>query len=274
MPTVRQRRLGTELRKARRAAGLTLEQAAEALGIAHTTMGRYESAEHRPTLARVTEMLGLYGGDEATQLAILELARKARERGWWAPYGGVLDLSFVEVEDDASRILTWQTQLIHGLLQTPEYTRALIRMDTDDDEQVGERLEAREHRKAILARDTAPQLELVLDEAALRRPVGGPDVMRGQLRSLLIAGERSNVTVRVLPMEVGEYPFIGHGSVTIFGFAAESEPDVAYLESFAGGLFVEDVGQVRTCREKLNRISDLALSAEESADLIGAIVKE
>lgn len=273
MPTVRQRRLGTELKEARKAAGFTLEQAGDALGIAHTTLGRYENAENRPALARVIEMLGLYGGSEALQLAILDLARRARERGWWATYGGVLDPSFAEVEDDAVRISSWQAQLIHGLLQTPDYTRALIRMDTGDEDEIENRLEARQHRKAILARTDAPVLDVVMDEAVLRRPVGGPEVMRGQLRALLQAGERPNVSVRVLPLAAGAYPFIGHGSCSIFGFARKTDPDVAYMETYSGGLFVEDVAEVRRCSKKMQEASDVALSEDDSAALIRAIVK-
>lgn len=274
MPTVRQRRLGAELKNARRAAGLTLEQAAATLGIAHTTMGRWESAENRPPLARVTEMLGLYGGDEAMQLAIMELARKVRERGWWAPYGGVLDPSFAEAEADASRIRTWNVQVVHGLLQTPDYARAVLWADATDEDEVNRRIQAREHRKAVLARDDAPTLEVLLDEAVLRRSIGDCGVMRGQLRALLEAGARATVSVRVVPTSLGAYPYIGNGSVTIFGFRRPIDPDVAYIESFAGGIFVEDVGEVRRCNLVVDRISEMALSEEESAALIGAIIKE
>lgn len=273
-PTVRQRRLGSEIKKARREAGFTLEQAAAALEIAHTTLGRWESAETRLPVARVAELLGLYGGSEAYRLALEEIARKVRTRGWWASYSDVLAPSFAELEDDASSIRIWQVQLIPGLLQIPAYARTLISMDATDEAEIDRRLQAREHRKAILARSDAPNLEVLLEEAVLRRPVGGREVMRGQLAALLELGERPNVSIRVLPFESGGYPFIGNGSVMVFGFPRAIDPDVAYIESFAGGLFVEAPDQVRGCSEKVREISDEALSGEDSAARIRAIAKE
>ncbi|MGH3392700.1 MAG: DUF5753 domain-containing protein, partial [Actinomadura sp.] len=117
-------------------------------------------------------------------------------------------------------------------------------------------------------------LSLLLDESVLRRPVGGPEVMRGQLRVLMEAADRPNVSVRVVPTSIGVYPYIGSGSMTIFGFPRTIDPDVAYIESFAGGIFVEDVGEVRRCNLVIDRISDTALSEDESTALIREIIEE
>ncbi|MBC6464238.1 helix-turn-helix domain-containing protein [Actinomadura alba] len=273
-PTVRHRRLAAELRHLREAANLTPADAAAALGWSKSKLTRFETAATRPQPADVAAMFGLYGGDEALKLALVELARKIRTRGWWATYSDVLAPSFVELENDASTIRTWGAHLIHGLLQTPDYTRAVIRADVTDEAEVNRRLQAREHRKAVLAREDAPRLDVVLDEAVLRRPVGGPEVMRGQLRALLEAGQRENITVRVVPIEAGAYPNIGAGSVTIFGFPRQIDLDVAHVESFAGGVFVEDLVEVRRCSVTVDRISELALSEERSAALIRAITEE
>lgn len=251
-----------------------MEQVAAALGVNRTTIVRYETAKTRPRPSDVAELLGLYGGGEALQLALMELARRVRTRGWWAAYSDVLAPSFAELEDDASSIRIWQVQLVPGLLQTEDYARTLVRMDAADDAEINRRLQARQHRKAVLARDDAPALDVILDEAILRRPVGGREVMRGQLGALLDAGERPSVSVRIVPVEAGSYPYIGNGSVMIFGFPREIDLDVAYIESFAGGLFVEDAAQVRGCTEKVDQISDLALSEDDSAALIRAITKE
>lgn len=273
-PTVRQRRLGAELRKAREEARLTLEQASAALGIVRTTLGRYETAETRPTPARVAEMLGLYGGDEALKLALMQLAREGRTRGWWVAFPDVLSPSLAELEHYAKRIRSLQVQIVPGLLQTPDYARTLIRGYTQDATEVRKRLQAREHRKAVLAGEDALVLDVILDEAVLRRPIGGPEVMRGQLAALLEAAERPNISIRVVPLEAGDYPSIGNGSVTIFEFPRSIDPNVAFTESFAGGIFIEDLGEVRRCSFELDRTSEHALSEDESAARIRAINKE
>lgn len=272
-PTVRHRRLAAELRRLREAAGLTPPDAAAALGWSRSKLTRFETAATRPQASDVAAMLGLYGGDEALKLALMQLARDIRTRGWWAVYGDVLAPSFAELEDAAKKIRTWQAQLIHGLLQTSDYARAVIRMDATDEAEINRRLQARAHRQAVLAREDAPTLEVLLDEAVLRRPVGGPEVMHGQLRALLEAGARPNISIRVVPIEIGGYPYMGNGSVTIFGFSRTIDPDVAFTESFAGGVFVEDIGEVRRCNLIFDRISEKALSEEDSAALIGAIIK-
>lgn len=273
-PTVRHRRLARELRQAREAAGITMEQASAALGWSRPKLVRFETAKTRPQARDVAEMFGLYGGEEALKLALMQLARDIRTRGWWSAYGDVLVPSFIELENDASTIRSWQVQLIHGLLQTPDYARAVMRADVVGDAEINRRLQAREHRKAVLARDDAPALEVLLDEAVLRRPVGGLEVLHGQLRALLEAGARENVSVRVVPTSLGAYPALGNGSVTIFGFPRAIDPDVAYVESFAGGTFVEDTTEVRRCSFEVDRISETALSEEDSAGLIRDIIKE
>lgn len=273
-PTVRHRYLARELRRLREAAGLNMEQAAAALGTSRPTVVRLETAGTRPRQAIVAEMVDLYGGGEALKLALMELARKIRTRGWWTAYGDVLSPSFAELEDEANEIRGLQVQVIHGLLQTTDYAHALIRGYTQDAKEINRRLQAREHRKAVLARQDAPTLNMVMDEAILHRQIGGPKVMHGQLAALLEAGERPNISIRVIPVEAGGYPSIGNGSVTIFRFPRSIDPDVAYTESFAGGIFVEDLGAVRSCSVEVDRISEHALPEDESAARIRAINKE
>lgn len=273
-PTVRHRRLAAELRRLREAAELSPPAAASALGWSRSKLTRFETADTRPQPSDVADMLGLYGGDDALKLALMQLARDIRTRGWWSAYSDVLAGSFAELENDADQIRSWNPQIVHGLLQTQDYARTLIRGYSTDVAEVNRRLQAREHRKAVLAREDAPSLSLVLDEAVLRRPVGGPEVMRGQLRALLEAGERSNVSVRVMPTSAGWYPSIGEGSFTLFGFPRPIDLDVAYLETVAGGIYVEDVGEVRRCSVRYDELSDSALSENDSAVLIRAITKE
>lgn len=273
-PTVRHRRLGALLRRLREEARINPAAAAASLGWSKSKLTRFETAETRPQPADVAAMLGVYGGDEGLKLALIQLARDVRTRGWWSTYNDVLSGAFAELENDAAEIKSWQVQVIHGLLQTPDYARALIRGYSKDDAEVNRRLQAREHRKAILAREDAPNLTLVLDEAVLRRPVGGCEVMSGQLRALLEAGERPNISVRVVPAEVGWYPSLGEGSFTLFTFPRPIDLDVAYLESIAGSVYVEDGTEVRRCSLVFDRISEMALSETESAALIRAITEE
>lgn len=274
-PTVRHRRLANELRKRREHVGITAEDAASALGWSRTKLTRFETARTRPTPANVTEMLDLYGGvDEGLKLALTQLARDVRKRGWWSAYGDVLTGSFAELEDDASHIRSWQTQVIPGLLQTEDYARTLIAEDTPDETQVDRRLQARLHRRTLLLRQSAPELHVLIDEAVLRRPVGGTEVMKGQLEALLAARDRPNISIRVVPTSIGQYPALGDGSFVIFTFPRSADQDVTYLESVAGGIYIEDIEQVHRCSVTYQRIADVALHEEDSAALIAAIAKE
>ncbi|HEX6472955.1 MAG TPA: helix-turn-helix transcriptional regulator [Streptosporangiaceae bacterium] len=273
-PTVRHRRLAGELRRLRERAGMTPEQAAAALGWSRPKLVRVETAKTRPKPADVAAALDLYGGPDELKLALMEAARNVRRRGWWSAYDDVLAGSYAELEDDAAEIRSWQVQVIHGLLQTQEYARTLIRNHSADEQEVDRRVQARMMRQTLLARQNAPALQVLIEEAVLRRPVGGVEVMRGQLDALLRAHLRPNVSIRVVPMSVGIYPSLGEGSFTIFSFPRPIDPDVVYLESVAGGVYLEDVEQVRRCGATFDNIADVALSDEESAALIAAIAEE
>jgi hypothetical protein len=207
-------------------------------------------------------------------LALVEAARNIRRRGWWSAYDDVLAGSYAELEDDVAEIRSWQVQVVHGLLQTHEYARTLILGDSADEQEVERRVQARMMRQTLLARQNAPVLKILIEEAVLRRPVGGVEVMRGQLNALLLARLRPNISIRVVPMPVGIYPSLGEGSFTIFSFPRPIDPDVVYLESVAGGLYLEEVEQVRRCSVTFDHIADVALSEEDSAALIAAIAEE
>jgi transcriptional regulator with XRE-family HTH domain len=273
--TVRHRRLGTELRKLRERAGMTPEAAARSLGWSRPKLVKFETAARRPTLAEVSEMLDLYGGDDAIKLALMQLTRDVHKRGWWSAYDDVLSGSFAELEDLASEIHSFQAQLVPGLLQTEDYALALIRAGRQTREDlVDQRLRARMTRKTLLLRQHPPTLTIVLDEAVLRRPVGGTEVMHRQFESLLETRRRSNVSVQVLPASVGLHPAIGEGSFVIFGFPEPGTPDVVYLETVAGGLYVEDIQQVARCSVKFRHIAEMALTVEESAAFVAGLIKE
>ncbi|WP_089330721.1 helix-turn-helix domain-containing protein [Actinomadura meyerae] len=274
-PTVRHRRLARQLRQQREKAGLTMEGAAAALGWSRPKLLRFETAKTRPKPSDVEEMLDLYGGDEGIKLALMQLARDIRKRGWWSAFNDVLTGSFAELEDDAIAIRSWQVQFIPGLLQTSDYAMALIRVLSPEDSEdvLLRRLQARMARRAILERENAPSYTVVLDESVLRRAVGGPQIMARQLEALASASAKPNISIRVMPISVGEHAGMD-GPFVALSFAGELDQDVIYLEGMGGEIYVEDVGQVARGNVRFDRICEQALAEEDSLALIADIAKE
>ncbi|NDU73838.1 helix-turn-helix domain-containing protein [Actinomadura sp. DSM 109109] len=274
-PTVRHRRLARQLRQQREKAGLSMERAAAALGWSRPKLLRFETAKTRPKPSDVEEMLDLYGGDEGVKLALMQLARDIRKRGWWSAFNDVLTGSFAELEDDATDIRSWQVQFIPGLLQTSDYALALIRILSPEDSEdvLLRRLQARMARRAILERENAPAFTVVLDEAVLRRAVGGPQVMARQLEMLVNAAAKPNISIRVMPISVGEHAGMD-GPFVALTFAGELDQDVVYLEGMGGEVYVEEVGQVTRCNVRFDRICEQALTEKDSVALIADIAEE
>jgi transcriptional regulator with XRE-family HTH domain len=274
-PTVRHRRLAAELRRLRKRAELRPEQAAAALGWSRPKLVKFETARNAPTAADVAAMLELYGAPEAYRTALVQLSRDVRKRGWWTAYDDVLPSSYAELEDDATEIRSWQVQEIPALLQTDEYALAVIRLINPEEGEASHlrRLQARLARRAVLTRRSAPTLRAVLDESALRRPIGGPDAMRRQLIALLDSMERPHVHIQVAPTAGGDFPGID-GSFVVLSFGGPIALDVAYLKGVAGHIYVEDIEQVRRCGRKFDRISEAALPETESASLIESLTKD
>lgn len=278
-PTARGRKLASDLRRLRERPDLTTEEAAAQLGDdwSRYKVSRIEQAKTKPTINGVTAMLDLYGVDSATRAALIELAKNAWRRGWWEDYNDLFKKpSYVALEDDAARIHEWSPQLIPGLLQTDEYAREVIRTwERGDESSVQRRVMARITRKALLGRaePPAPDLTAIVDEAVLRRPIGGVKVMRSQLHALIDVAERPNVTVRVVPFHIGTHAGLD-GPFIVLGFPERIAPDVAYVETKAGATYVESVESVQRFKLDFEKLKVAALSAEESVDLIAAIAKE
>jgi transcriptional regulator with XRE-family HTH domain len=273
VPTVRLRRLGRDLRQLREARGLSADTVAAQLGWSGSKVTRIETARTRPTAGDVALLLGVYGVPSDVRASLIQLAHDAQRRGWWTEFGDVFITSYVALEDEAISIRQWEPQLIPGLLQTEDYVRALLaEFAPDSHDDVERRIRARVARQAVLSRPDAPELTAIIAEPVLRWPIGGPETMRGQLRSLLEAGRRPNVTIRVLPMSAGAHAGLD-GSVILFSFGEEDFPDVAYTEGPAGGTYVESADQVQRVSLNWDRIADKALSAEESAAWIADLVR-
>jgi hypothetical protein len=219
-------------------------------------------------------MLDLYGTDNALRAALLELAHDAWKRGWWLDYSDVFRGEYVSLEDDAAQILEWSPQLVPGLLQTEAYARAVIRASLPGDEAaVQRRVMARMTRATLLGRSDppAPHLSAVIDESALRRPIGGEETMRGQLRALLGACRRPNVTVQVLPREAGAHPGLSGGFI-VLRFPADIEPDVGYAETKIGDGYAEDTKAVQALKVDFEALQAAALPPEGSEEFIAALI--
>ncbi|TMR97998.1 helix-turn-helix domain-containing protein [Nonomuraea basaltis] len=268
-PTVRLRRLARELRKLREDSGLTPEAAAAQLGWSRSKVSRIETGRTMASRSDVGAVCDLYGINSADRAGLIQLASEVRQRGWWTAYADVFTGSYIGLEDEAALIRQWEVQLIPGLLQTEDYARTVISLHRPQAE-VQRRVMARMARRTLLSRPDAPQLRAILDEAAIRRPIGGDQVMHEQLEALLIAARRANIEIRVLPFSAGEHAGL-EGAFTILSFSEEIDPDVAYVEGTAGDIYVESSDQVDRCKLIYERILDAALSAEDSLGLISTV---
>ncbi|XVQ10889.1 helix-turn-helix domain-containing protein [Spirillospora sp. CA-255316] len=272
--TARGRRLARELRAHRERAGMTLDQAAAALGWNRFKLGRIEAGKTRATAADVGRILDLYGTEDSVHAALVQLARDAGRRGWWTAYSGVFTGGYVSLEDEASEIRTYHVQLVPGLLQTEDYARTVISAGVPDDpDEVNKRLHARMARKTLLSRPDAPQLRAVLAESALRQLIGGPQVMHDQLTDLNRAAQRPNVDIRALPYTVGARAGV-EGSFVILSYTDPLDPDIAYSEGIYGNVYIEGADHVARCNAEFNTIWNAALGEEQSAALITAIAAE
>ncbi|MCM3884109.1 helix-turn-helix transcriptional regulator [Frankia sp. R82] len=278
-PTVRSRRLGAELRRLREAAGLTAGEAGQAIRASDAKISRIENGRVAVRAVDVGDLLSLYGVDDAGQReAILVLAKETRRQGWWRSFGDVVPRwmeVYIGLEADASSINVYQSSLVEGLLQTPEYAAAVIRSTWPElpGDEVRRRVALRTSRQERLAGAQPPRLWVVLDEAVLRRPVGGPDVLDAQLRHLLDAGTRPNVTIQVLPFDVGGHAALGT-SFTHLAFPDPDDPEVVYLEVLTGSLYVEKPAEVRLYRDKLDHLRALALNPRDSTEMIQRLVRD
>ncbi|GAB3819585.1 helix-turn-helix domain-containing protein [Micromonospora zhanjiangensis] len=274
-PTIRRRRLGAELRRRREAAGVTIEGVAEELECSASKISRIETGHTSATPRDVRDMLRIYGivGTESDEL--VQIAREARQKGWWHPYSTVLTGAYVGLEAAAGSIRAYEQQVVPGLLQTEEYARAMIRAARPDIsvEEVDQRVRVRLGRQSLLSQDDPIDLWVVLDEAVVSRPVGGDAVMRAQLERLVEAADLPNVTLQILPFEVGAHAGMD-GTFTILDFPEAGDPDVVYAENATGGLFLEKSDELQKYIFIFDHIRAAAIRPEESVALIAKLAKE
>ncbi|MFZ0082547.1 MAG: helix-turn-helix transcriptional regulator [Trebonia sp.] len=278
-PTVRRRRLGTELRRLRDSAGYKLEEVAGMLGVAPSTLSRIETGKAPTKSAYLSQLLELYQVTDAGQRQILvDMAREGHRKGWWAAYDDVLPSGlgvYVGLEAEASGLRSYEIAVVHGLLQTTDYARAILRASAPRHtaDQIERLVDLRMERQRRL--DDNPPLDLwvIHDEAVIRRTVGGPVVMRHQLAHLLVAAGLPGVTLQVLPFDTGAHA--GHdGPFSIVEFHDRSDSEVVYVESTAGPIYLEKDREVRASAEVFDRLRAAALPPEASLDLISKAARE
>jgi transcriptional regulator with XRE-family HTH domain len=270
-PTGRRRRLGAELRRLREEVGLTIDRVAEVLECSPSKVSRIETGQVSATPRDVRDMLGLYRVDDERLEALVQVAREARQRGWWQKFVDVPDgvPAYVGLEAAATSIDVYMSLIVPALLQTPDYARAVIaavRPDLPAGE-LDRRVELRLRRQELLDQERPPVMRVLLDDTLLRRPVGGPAAMAAQRRRLLADADRPAVTIQVLEVAAGAHAGMD-GPFTIFGFPAPAERDVVALDSAADALYLEGPEDVARYRRVFELLLPAARSPADSAAII------
>jgi transcriptional regulator with XRE-family HTH domain len=274
-PTVRQRELGKRLRRLRNEHGLTVEDVAEKLLCSATKISRLETGARRPSLRDVRDLSGLYGVDDATSAALMDLARGAREQGWWTQY---LDLDldpYLGLEQDATAITSFTTFYVPALLQAEDYTRAVIssiapKMDPGI---LRQRIEVRMRRQQRLEQDNPPRYRVLLDEAVLHRVIGGPEIMAAQLAKVLEAEKQGRVTVQVVPFETGAH-VAQDSNFIFFEFEQNSSlSPVIFVEGLTGNQYLEKPAEINRYREAIDYLRDAALTPRYSVQRLAEMQK-
>jgi transcriptional regulator with XRE-family HTH domain len=258
-PTALRIMLGTQLRRLREANGVSTQAAADAIRGSHAKISRLELGRVGFKERDVADLLTLYGVTDPEERAdFLALARRATRPGWWHQFSDILPSWFethLGLEEAASVIRTYENQFVPGLLQTKEYARAVIQLGHPQAPatEVERRVRLRLTRQQLLNRDDPPRLWAVLDEAALRRPLGGPQVMREQLQRLIEAAQLPHVILQIAPFSLGGVAAAG-GPVTILRFLERDLPDVVYLEQLTSALYLdkrEDIDNYLSVMDRL-----------------------
>ncbi|AGZ43086.1 helix-turn-helix domain-containing protein [Actinoplanes friuliensis] len=278
-PTVRRLQLGARLRSLRLAKGVTRDRAGYEIRASESKISRMELGRVSFKERDVTDLLKLYGiEDQGEHERLLALAREANTPGWWHSYGDVLSTwfqNYLDLEQAAELIRTYEIQFVPGLLQTDAYARAVITLGhggaTNDE--IDRRAELRMARKQMLERENPPRLWAVLDEAVLRRPIGGREVLREQIESLIAACEQPSVRLQVIPFESGGHAAAG-GAFTILRFPHQDMPDVVYLEHLTSGLYLDKRDDVDHYAAAMGRLTIEAEPPARTPELLRRALRD
>ncbi|UNT00094.1 helix-turn-helix domain-containing protein [Streptomyces tubbatahanensis] len=278
-PAVPRKVLGIRLRRLRESQYISRREAAEAIRV---TNRKIEDLEHGRTgcaLRDVADLLTIYGvTDESERAVLTALAQQANAPGWWQAFQGVVPSwlhTYIGLEQAAGVIRTYEVQFVPGLLQTREYARAVIELAHEEEPEsaVQRRVDLRMRRQQILFGPRSPRVWAVIDEAALRRPVGGAAVMRAQLRHLSAMSEQPHVTVQIMPFSAGGHAAAG-GPVTLLRLPESELPDVVYLEQLDSASYLEDETDIEAYRRVTDRLVTRSLPPAETRGLLRRIAAE
>jgi transcriptional regulator with XRE-family HTH domain len=277
-PTVRRRELGARLRELRDEQGLSVKQVTEHLMCSPSKISRIETGQRGATLRDIRDFCDLYGvTDQAERDRLMTLAREGKQQGWWQSY----DLpysNYVGLEAEAVTVSGFHSSVVPGLLQTPDYARAIheaaipeVSTPALTPEVVDQRVEARIRRQDLLTKERPLNLSIVMDESVLHRVVDSPAVMSAQLQHLVNMAVLPNATIQVIPYDVGAHPAL-ESTFYILDFD-EAVPSVIYVEGLVGRIYLERAEDIGRYRRVFERLSDIALSPEESVKLMTKIEK-
>jgi transcriptional regulator with XRE-family HTH domain len=271
--------LGKRLQDLRENAGLSYERAGRTLDVTHATIRRMEKAEVGLRLPYVEKLLRTYGVTDPEEVeGFLALAREANKPGWWHRFRDVLPAwfnTFVSLEGEANLIRAYEPHYVPGLLQTEDYARAVMSagMPHAPDSETERNVALRMERQALLTRPDPPMLWVVMDETVLRRPIGGPEVMRDQITRLIEATAMPNIRLQIMPFDAGPHPAM-YGPFHIFRFPIPELPDIAYTETLVSGSYFDQRDDVSAFLEALDRMCAQAAPAQTTQAILSGIRKE
>ncbi len=263
----------------REAHSLKLEEVAADLGLAPSTLSRIETGKAPTKSAYLTAMLAMYKvEDPGVRKVLVDMAREGHRKGWWSIYDDVLPSGFdiyVGLEAEASGLRSYESDVVHGLLQTTDYALTVLRelRPKDSAEQHERLVELRMQRQRLLDQDPPLEAWIILDEGVIRRKIGGSTVMQRQLEHLVQATRWPNVTLQILSFESGAHAGL-IGPFAILEFPERTDSDVAHIESFGGMIYLEKDREVRACAEAFDRMRAAAMSPADSVELIQQVARE
>ncbi|WP_240506567.1 helix-turn-helix domain-containing protein [Thermoactinospora rubra] len=278
-PTALRMLLGTQLRKLREAKGVTREEAAHLIRGSESKISRMELGRVGFKARDVADLLTLYGvEDPEARKSVLDLVDQANEPGWWYRYNDVLPgwfQAYIGLEEAASRIRTYEVQFVPGLLQTKEYARAVVTAGSAGitQDEIARRVDLRLERQRVLDRPNGPVFWAVIDEAALRRPIGGVEVMRAQLEHLIDLMRQPRITIQVMPFSYGGHSAEG-GAFSIMRFPEPDLPDIVYVEQLASALYLDKREEVDRYSQVMERLCAVSTTPDETVDLLRQIAEE
>jgi hypothetical protein len=268
--------LGAHLRRLREAKGISRDDAGWAIRGSESKISRMELGRVSFKERDLADLLTLYGADDHERDALLARARDANTPGWWHRYGDVLPnwfQSYLGLEAAATLIRTYEVQFVPGLLQTKDYASAVVRLGHGHAEEVGRRVDLRMARQQVLTRPDAPRLWAVVDEAALRRPVGGPQVLRAQIEALIEVTKLPTVRIQVVPFQAGGHAAAG-GSFTILRFPDEDLPDIVYIEQLTSALYLDKRDDVDYYAAAMDRLCVEADPPSRTAETLDGMLRD